>query len=61
MSPCGFSTESPWFLRIGPGFDSISSEILMDKAYGRIQAILSGEAPDFDELEAETEQSDEEE
>ena len=25
MIPCGFSTESPWFLRIGPGFDSISN------------------------------------
>lgn len=39
------------YYRSGPGFDMLSSEVLMDKAYERMKAILSGEAPDLDELE----------
>lgn len=40
------------YYRTGPGFDAISSEVLRDKVYERIVAILSGEAPDLAELEA---------
>jgi hypothetical protein len=39
----------------GPGFDMLSSEVLMDKAYERIEAVLTGNAPDLAELEAEAE------
>ena len=42
------------YYRGGHGFDMISSEILMDKAHERIAAILSGNAPDLDALEDET-------
>jgi trigger factor len=41
------------YYRSGPGFDMLSSEVLMEKAYDRMVAILSGEAPDLAELEAE--------
>lgn len=41
------------YFRTGYGFDMISSEILMDKAYSRIKLILAGEAPDL-EAAAET-------
>lgn len=48
------------FYKQGAGFDSISSEILMDKVAERIEAILSGKAPDLAELEAaEAEEDDE--
>ena len=43
------------YYRSGPGFDMLSSEVLMDKAYERIEAVLSGNAPDLDALEAEEE------
>lgn len=46
------------YYRSGYGFDMISSEVLMDKAYQRIQAILAGSAPDLDSLEDEAEVSD---
>jgi len=49
------------FYSSGYGFDMISSEIIMDKVYERMKAILSGNAPDLAELEAETSESDEEE
>lgn len=41
------------YYRSGRGFDSISSEVLRDKIFDRIKAILSGDAPDLDQLEAE--------
>jgi trigger factor len=37
----------------GQGFEMLSSEVLMNKAYARIEAILAGNAPDLTELEAE--------
>ncbi len=40
------------YYRTGPGFNVISSEVLRDKVYERIVAIMSGEAPDLAELEA---------
>lgn len=49
------------YFRTGPGFDSISSEVLRDKVYERIVAILSGEAPDLAELAAALEAADDEE
>lgn len=50
------------FYRSGAGFDNISSEVLSEKVYERIKAILSGEAPDLDALEeAEESATDEEE
>lgn len=45
------------YYRKGPGFDMMSSEVLMDKAYARIEAVLTGTAPDLAELEAEAEES----
>jgi trigger factor len=48
------------YYRSGPGFDMLSSEVLMEKAYDRMVAILSGEAPDLDELEAEMAAAEEE-
>lgn len=45
------------YYRSGPGFDMLSSEVLMDKAYERIQAVLTGQAPDLAELEAEAEKA----
>ncbi|WP_420642138.1 trigger factor [Candidatus Leptofilum sp.] len=41
------------YYKSGPGFDMLSSEVLMDKTYERIEAVLSGNAPDLAELEAE--------
>ncbi|VAW34738.1 Cell division trigger factor [hydrothermal vent metagenome] len=38
--------------RSGPAFEMISSEVLMDNAYMRIEAVLTGNAPDLAELEA---------
>ncbi len=43
------------YYRSGPGFDMLSSEVLMEKAYERIEAVLTGNAPDLAELEAEAE------
>lgn len=43
------------YYRSGPGFDMLSSEVLMEKAYERIEAVLTGSAPDLAELEAEAE------
>lgn len=37
----------------GQGFEMLSSEVLMNKAYARIEAVLTGTAPDLAELEAE--------
>ncbi|MFQ5401446.1 MAG: trigger factor [Anaerolineae bacterium] len=45
------------FYRQGFGFDSVSSSVLMDKAYERMRAILSGNAPDPDALEAESDEA----
>ncbi len=47
------------YFRTGYGFDMISSEILMDKAYNRIKLILAGEAPEL-ETAAETDGEEEE-
>jgi len=44
------------YFRSGYGFEMISSEILMDKAYERIEAIYSGNAPDLDALEEESQE-----
>jgi len=41
------------YYKQGAGFEMISSEILIAKIAERIEAILSGNAPDLDELEAE--------
>jgi trigger factor len=43
------------YYRSGPGLDMLSSEVLMDKAYERIEVVLTGNAPDLAELEAEAE------
>ncbi len=43
------------FYLSGSGFDMISSEVLSNKVYERIVAILSGEAPDLDAVDAEEE------
>lgn len=40
------------YYKSGPGFDMLSSEVLMEKTYERIKAVLAGEAPDLAELEA---------
>ncbi|MBK7895967.1 MAG: hypothetical protein IPJ90_14040 [Anaerolineaceae bacterium] len=40
------------YYKSGPGFDMLSSEVLMEKTYERIKAVLAGEAPDLVELEA---------
>jgi trigger factor len=50
------------YFNSGYGFDMISSEVIMDKVYDRMVAILSGEAPDLDAIaEVEAATSDEEE
>lgn len=46
------------YYKQGAGFDMLSSEILIDKVAERIKDILSGNAPDLAELEAEDEESD---
>jgi len=38
------------YYRSGKGFDLISSEVLSNKAYERVRAIFSGNAPDLDTL-----------
>lgn len=38
------------YYRSGQGFDLISSEVLSNKAYERVRAIFSGNAPDLDSL-----------
>ena len=38
------------YYRSGPGFDLISSEVLSNKAYERVRAIFSGNAPDLEAL-----------
>lgn len=43
------------YYRQGQGFEMLSSEVLMNKAYARIEAVLTGNAPDLAELEAEAE------
>ncbi len=40
------------YYRSGQGFELISSEVLSNKAYGRVRAIFSGNAPDLDAIEA---------
>ena len=47
------------FYKQGYGLEMISSQILMDKVFDRMTAILSGEAPDLAELEAEAEETEE--
>jgi trigger factor len=47
------------YYRSGQGFELISSEVLSNKAYERVRAIFSGNAPDLDAIE--TESADEEE
>jgi trigger factor len=50
------------YFNSGYGFDMISSQVIMDKVYDRMVAILSGEAPDLDAItEAEETAADEEE
>lgn len=44
----------------GQAFEMLSSEILMDNAYARMEAVLTGNAPDLAELEAEEEADDSE-
>lgn len=39
------------YYRTGQGFDAISSTVLRDKVYERLEAILSGNAPDLSELD----------
>jgi trigger factor len=41
----------------GYGFDMISSEVLMDKVHQRIEAIVTGNAPDLQLLESEAEEA----
>ena len=41
------------YYKQGAGFDMLSSEVLMDKVAERMEAILSGNAPDLEALEAE--------
>lgn len=45
----------------GAGLQAVSNEILMEKAYDRVEAIVTGNAPDLDELEIEEASSEEEE
>ncbi|WP_420631137.1 trigger factor [Candidatus Leptofilum sp.] len=47
------------YYKSGPGFDMLSGEVLMEKAYERVEAVLSGNAPDLAELEADEAESDE--
>jgi len=49
------------YYRSGQGFEAISGEVLSNKVYDRIRAILSGEAPDLAELAALATAEDEEE
>ena len=48
------------FYMQGAGLDMISSEVLSDKVYDRMVAILSGEAPDLDALDEEVIEDEEE-
>ncbi|MCA9917675.1 MAG: trigger factor [Anaerolineales bacterium] len=41
------------YYKSGPGFDMLSSEVLMEKTYERIEAVLTGNAPDLTEEEVE--------
>lgn len=43
------------YYKSGPGFDMLSSEVLMEKTYERIEAVLTGNAPDLTEVEADSE------
>ena len=49
------------YYRSGQGFEAISGEVLSNKVYDRIRAVLSGEAPDLAELAALAAVEDEEE
>jgi trigger factor len=49
------------YYRSGQGFEAISGEVLSNKVYDRIRAVMSGEAPDLAELAALAEAEDEEE
>ena len=49
------------YYRSGQGFEAISGEVLSNKVYDRIRAVLNGEAPDLAELAALAEAEDEEE
>lgn len=40
------------YYRSGQGFEAISGEVLSNKVYDRVRAVLSGEAPDLAELAA---------
>ncbi len=48
------------YYKQGQSFNMLSSEILVDKAYGRMKAVLSGNAPDLAELESEASTDEEE-
>jgi trigger factor len=57
-----FKDNMRQYFNSGYGFDMISSEVIMDKVYDRMAAVLSGEAPDLDAIaEAEETAVDEEE
>ncbi len=47
-----FNANMRDFYKQGYGLEMISSQILMDKVYGRMTAILTGEAPTLEEVEA---------
>ena len=49
------------YYKSGPGFDMLSSEVLMEKAYERITAVLAGSAPDLAEPDANDEETSAEE
>lgn len=40
------------FFLQGPGLETISNDLLMEKIYERVAAIVTGNAPDLDALEA---------
>jgi hypothetical protein len=45
------------YYRQGAAFDMLSSEVLMEKMLERIEAVVTGNAPDLAELEAEAEET----
>lgn len=54
-----FAASMKEYYRSGYGFDMISSEILMDKVHQRIEAIVTGNAPDLAALEEESTEEEE--
>lgn len=49
------------YYRQGMAFDMLSSEVLMEKMLERVEAVVTGSAPDLAELEAEAEETDDDE